>query len=151
MFHSRCANNRINRLHERSLRITYNDYESTFQELLYKDNSVRIHQRNLQLLAILVYKVKNNLAADITYDIFNPNQSYYNLRNNNIFQRKNVRTVRYGTESLSFLAPKIWALLPDEIIKAETLDIFKERIKNWETDECPCRLCKSYIPNLGFL
>ena len=54
MFHSRCANNRINRLHERSLRITYNDYDSTFQELLYKDNSVSIHQRNLQLLATFI-------------------------------------------------------------------------------------------------
>ena len=36
MFHSRSRNNKINSIHERSLRITYQDNTSTFQELLKK-------------------------------------------------------------------------------------------------------------------
>ena len=51
MFHSRRLNNKINSIHERALRITYQDHISTFQELLNKDNSVSIHHRNLQALA----------------------------------------------------------------------------------------------------
>ena len=47
MFHSRKLNNLINRIHERALRIVYKDHNSTFQELLNKDNSVSIHHRNL--------------------------------------------------------------------------------------------------------
>ena len=52
MFHSRLINNKTNRLHERCLRIVYSDSQSTFEELLEKDNTVSVHQRNLQPLAI---------------------------------------------------------------------------------------------------
>ena len=51
MFHSRSLNNKINRIHERALRITYNDKSSSFQNLLEKDNSVTIHHRNIKILA----------------------------------------------------------------------------------------------------
>ena len=56
MFHSRALNNKINSIHERALRITYNDRTSTFEELLNKDNSASIHHRNLQLLVTELYK-----------------------------------------------------------------------------------------------
>ena len=49
MFHSRTLNNKINSIHERTLRITYNDRKSSSEELLRKDNTVSIHHRNLQL------------------------------------------------------------------------------------------------------
>ena len=62
MFHSRTLNNRINRIHERALRTVYKDPSLTFQELLYRDNSVTIHHPNLQKLAIEMYKVTNNLS-----------------------------------------------------------------------------------------
>ena len=51
MFHSRRLNYKISYIHERALRITYQDRISTFQELSNKDNSVSIHHRNLQALA----------------------------------------------------------------------------------------------------
>ena len=51
MFQSRGLNSKINRIHERALRITYNDKSSTFQELLHKDNSVLIRHRNIRVLA----------------------------------------------------------------------------------------------------
>ena len=56
MFHSRRLNNKINSIHERALKITYQDNTSTFQELLNKDNSVSIHHRNLQFLATEMFK-----------------------------------------------------------------------------------------------
>ena len=43
MFCGRTRNRRINRLHERALRIAYEDYESSFEQLLSKDGSVMIH------------------------------------------------------------------------------------------------------------
>ena len=50
MCHNRTLNNKINKLHERALRIVYKNDELTFRELLDKDNSTTIHQRNLQRL-----------------------------------------------------------------------------------------------------
>ena len=43
MFHSCSLNNKINRLHERCLRMIYNDKQSNFEKLLVKDNSVSIY------------------------------------------------------------------------------------------------------------
>ena len=57
MFHSRTLNSKINKLQERALRIVFNDITSSFDQLLEKDNSVRIHIRNLQYLAIEMYKI----------------------------------------------------------------------------------------------
>ena len=50
MFHSRQLNQKINKIQERALRITYKDTESTFSELLQKDCAVTIHTKNLQIL-----------------------------------------------------------------------------------------------------
>ena len=52
MIHSRGLNNKINQIHEGALRIVYDDYSSTFEDLLNRDKSVTIHKRNLQQLAI---------------------------------------------------------------------------------------------------
>ena len=62
MFHSRTINNRINKLHERALRLVYRDKSQTFEQLLEKDQSVTVHERNIQKLAVEMYKVKNNLT-----------------------------------------------------------------------------------------
>ena len=62
MCHSRTLNNKINRIHERGLRIVYNDYNSNFKEILERDHSFTIHERNIQYLAIEAYKVKNGLS-----------------------------------------------------------------------------------------
>ena len=51
IFHGRTLNNKINRIHERALRIIYNDKSSSFQNLLEKDNSVTIHHTNIKILA----------------------------------------------------------------------------------------------------
>ena len=58
MFCQRSSNTQINHSHERALRIVYNDNESTFEDLLKKDNSVSIHHKNIRLLGIELYKVK---------------------------------------------------------------------------------------------
>ena len=68
----------------------------------FKDKSVTIHQRNLQVFAILLYKIINNETPEIVREIFYIDyQPHYNLRQNLEFQTVNIRTVRYGTESLT--------------------------------------------------
>ena len=45
MFHKAQTKHKINRLHEITLRIVYNDYVASFQDLLNEDNSLTIHQQ----------------------------------------------------------------------------------------------------------
>ena len=151
MFHSRNRNNKINRIHERSLRITYNDKPSSFQNLLEKDDSVIIHHRNIKILATETYKFLQGLSPPLINEIFVERNNNYSLRGNNVLTRRRVNSVRYGTETVSFLAPKIWDILPKDIKDSESLDIFKRKIKKWIPSECPCRLCKTYVPQVGFI
>ena len=138
MFHSRTLNNRINKLHERALRLVYKDTQLTFEELLHKDNSFSIHHRNLQKLAIEMYKVQNNLSPTLMKNIFPDRKIPYNLRNMNPFQSSNVSTVFNGTETISFRGPKPWALVPKEIRISESINEFKAKIKQWEPKGCEC-------------
>ena len=65
MIHNRKLNKKINKVHERALRILYGDHKTSFSELLNKDKSVTIHQRKLQYLLIEIYKIKNGILPTI--------------------------------------------------------------------------------------
>ena len=80
MFHSRKLNHRINKIHERALRIVYNDHQCTFEELLERDNSFTIHERNLQKLAIEMFKVNNGLSVQLVSEHFHFAENHYNFR-----------------------------------------------------------------------
>ena len=98
-------------------------------DLLKKDKSVSIHQRNLQILATEIYKVRNDLGPEIMKGIFHFVQKPYSLRNDSTLQRRRNFAVYFGTESISSLAPKIWGIVPCEIKNTKSLDIFTEKIK----------------------
>ena len=130
MFHSRGKNNKINRIHERCLRIIYNDKKSTFYELLEKDGSVSIHKRNLRFLACEMFKLKRDMASELVKELILPNRQHrYELRNNPDFAVPIVKSAHKGLESLSYIDPKIWQLLPLEIKETETLLQFKAKTK----------------------
>ena len=129
MFLSRTMNNRINTLHEKDLRLVYtNKSKRSFDDLLKEDKSVKIHQKNWQILATEIYKIKNDLGPKIMADIFHFVEKPYNLRNNSIIQRQANRTVYFGIESISSLALKLWELIPSEIKSAKSINIFKYKI-----------------------
>ena len=149
MFHSRKLNSRVNKLHERALRIVYQDYASSFTELLEKDNSTTKHSRNIQLLAT---KAKNGLSLPFMNEISVENaQHCYDLRKKTEFKTNNVKTVYNGTETLTFLGTRIWEIVPDYIKKSNSFEEFKLKIKLWNPENCPCRLCQRFLQQVGFL
>ena len=151
MSHSRTLNNKINRLHERALRIVYSDYKSSFNTLLEKDGSFPIHHRNIQSLAIEIYKFLHGLSPAIMGDIIKLNRSpTYNLRTRQELYSRNPKTVRFGTETISILALKIWAIVPQNMKNCTSLSSFKINIRKWKPD-CPCRLCKCFLKHVGFI
>ena len=151
IFHSRTLNNKINKLHERSLRLAYSDPVSSFLELLDMDKSFTIHGRNLQSLAIEMYKIEQNISPSFTRSIFPLANNPYQLRNKQTYQTENIRTVAYGSETIAYRGPKTWDLVPDNIKMSESLHAFRTKIRQWKPQGCSCRLCKTYIANVGFI
>ena len=146
MCHSRGLNRKINKLHERTLRVVYKSNDLTFEELLDMDESFTIHERNLQKLATEMYKVKHNLCPKPFQELFT-----HAMRGNNEWVIPKVRTVNKGVETIRYRGPKTWELVPEEIKISKTLSSFKEKIKKWKPLGCTCRLCQTYIKDLGYI
>ena len=101
------------------------------------------------ILKLLIYKIINGLAPVIMKQVLPLKDS--NLYCSRIpFKTQNIRTVRYGSETIYSLGPKIWSAIPDNYKNSATLEEFKIKIKQWNPI-CPCRLCKTYVAGVGFI
>ena len=78
-----------------------------------------------------MFKVSNNYSNSLMSEIFDKQNNVYDIRNPSEFVRQNVRSVFNGTESISFLGPKIWDVVPSELKQLETVNVFKREIKKW--------------------
>ena len=92
-----------------------------------------------------MYKILNGLSQDITHNIFETKSNYYNTRNTPAFPSRNIKTVRYGLQTISYMAQKFATK------QVPTVNEFKVKIKIWKLENCPCRLCRTYLPQIGFI
>ena len=91
------------------------------------------------------------MAPEILAEIFPQKESNYSLRNSTALQGRSIKTVMYGSETISGLGPKMWDILPTELKKILFPTLFKKKIREWASKNCSCRLCKTYVQNIGFL
>ena len=99
-----------------------------------------------------MFKVSKNIVPPQMYEIFKlKDQPQYNLRYKSLFSRPLVKSVYKGTESVSFLGPQIWNILPDTYMDLLDLNSFKVALKKWRPVNYPYRICKVYIANAGFV
>ena len=127
MFHTKQLNNRINNLHEKALRVTYQDRNLSFSELLNLDKSISIHYRNIKYLLTEIYRIKMGLSPPIMSNIFRLSEnSSYNLRCGVKMNRRNIRTSKFGFETVSTIGAILWNDLPAEFKKKNT-----ERLKSF--------------------
>ena len=71
----------------------------------------------------------NGLAPTITNSVFEIKDTQYNLRNKINFKSRRINSVRYSIDSLTYLGPKIWNIVLEDIKKSESLNVFKTKIK----------------------
>ena len=120
----RKSNNLINKIHERALRIAYNDYVSNFDQLLENDNSVTIHHRNIQALATEIYKTLNDLNPLFMKEVFSLKAHCYPLRTQNLIY-PNPCTVLYGLESFGYRVAKYGKVFLEKFKKVKVYPFLK--------------------------
>ena len=98
MFHNKKLNRKINHIHERALRLVYDDYTSSFKDLIQKDGSVSVHHQNIHYIAIEMYKIKNKLSPKIVQTILQQRE-ISDLRSEQTFLRPNINTTYNGEQS----------------------------------------------------
>ena len=151
MFHSRTINGKINKLHERALRVVYSDRNSSFEELIERDKSFSVHERNLQKLAVEMYKAKNNISPIPVQNLFQKAVPRSNSRQANDWILPRVQKENYGKETVRYRGPITWGLIPTKIKESKSLASFQDSISNWKPIGCSCRLCKINVRNFGYV
>ena len=99
MFTSRYLNNALNSIQQRALRLIYNDLP--FDRILEDNKQKSIHEKNIESLAIEIYKFRAGLTPPIMSDLFVTRENNYNLRNFQELESSLRRTVKFGTETIS--------------------------------------------------
>ena len=151
MFHSRKMEGRINSIHKRALKLVYQDSpDLTFQELLAKDKSVGVHQKNLQLLATEIFKSKTGVSPELMNDIFHFVKRPCNLRSDYTLEIKQIILFITAQRVFLPLLPNC-GILPNSIKTSASLKEFKTKINTWAFERCPCRICKKYVGRVGFI
>ena len=86
-------NHKINHIHERALRLVYQDYTTSFEGLLKKDNSLTFHQRNIHQVAIEMFKAEHDLSPPFMKEIFTYTSNDKGTRSGDTFLRPSVDLV----------------------------------------------------------
>ena len=115
-----------------------------------KKHSVTIHEKNIQALALEIFKTRNDLNPKFMKNIFTPRDHNYSTRNE-CLTYPIPRTVTYGLESFGYRANEIWNSLPKHIQAANDVKTFKSLLSNNNHNLCSCNLCKTYISNVGYV
>ena len=84
-----------------------------------------------------MYKILYSLSPEIMKGIIKTKGNYYISLNAFTFFKRNVKTIRYGLQTIwSCIGPKIWDLAPKEMKEVTTLNEFKAKIKIWKLENC---------------
>ena len=143
-FSSAKSLNKIENIQERGIRFLYNDYATSYEDLLEKSGRSTIKVKNIKVLCVEIYKTLNELNPSFMMEIFKlrttnrPVREQYQLN----LEIPNPNQIRFGEKSLTSFGPKIWNTLPYHIKSSENWKIFRSLLKNWNGTSCKCNVCK---------
>ena len=140
-----CSKRKINmmeRIQERALRFVFDDRQSTYNELLARIKKDSMCTQRLKCLLIFVYKCVNNLGPSFLNSLFFVKSSHYDIRNKILLVQPKMNTVTFGINSIVYHGSKLWNSLPVYIKMAPSLRKFKQLLKNYKEELCPCTKCK---------
>ena len=134
---------KIEKIQERALRFIYEDYSSSYEDLLNKSRLPTLKIRPLRTMAIEVYKILNKKSPMYLNDLFVYKESRYYFRKTNTVEVPQVRTTYHGLHSFRFAGATLWNELPNELRNVSSLSQFKSLINSWNGGSCMCGSCKS--------
>ena len=144
MFTSKNSMLKVNEIHRRTLRVVYDDYNSTYEELLASHNDISIHQKHLKHLAIEVYKSLRNLNPEFMWPFFKNKFIPYSLRNGNICILPPARSSHYGINSVQFRGSLLWNNLPISVKESVSVKEFKQKLNHVQKIHCSCVACRRF-------
>ena len=126
--------------HKCALQILHKDYESSFDALLTRNGSNRIHVKNLQKLIIEFFKSVNGLNPPLVWEFHDRKHVTFTLRTQNVCKLPPIKTMNFGLDSISFKGNFLWNTLDDSLKWEKNLVCFQKRKGKWFGARCTCRI-----------
>ena len=92
-----------------------------------------------------------NLGPETMKEVLEIVEGAHALRNELKLKSREIHSVRNDIEPASFVGARFWNSLPSDLKQCKYLELFKSKIKNWITENCPCKLCKTYLQRIGYM
>ena len=132
--------NKLERIQHRALKFVYQDWTSSYEQLLSRADLPTLELSRTRAIIIEVYKALHHLSPPFMWDLFKVKKTPYNLRRKNQVSVKHCRTVRHGINCLSVYGAKLWNSLPNDW-KSLDYENFKCKIHSWNFPICDCKTC----------
>ena len=118
---------KIEKLQEGALRFVFNDFISSYDNMLEKAELTTLTLSRIKTLALKVYKAIHGHSPPYMKDMFTSRQEQtQSLRNAHQLNIPCTRTVGFGSNSIQFEEARVWNHLPNKIRCAENLASFKK-------------------------
>ena len=116
-FCSESNSKKLEKIQERALRFVYDDFISTYEELLNKAKIPFLHIKRTRTMAVETFRsILNDMSPPVLSDLVRIRDcSHYNFRYQNVLQVPQVRTTKYGKKSFRFAAAVLWNSFPDNL------------------------------------
>ena len=128
-------------INESCFRLIFNEYHSSYDKLLNSINRPSLHNRRIHDMLTLVYKSFHGLASSYINELLIERNSSYNLRGKHSLSIPRVQSTKYGLHSFRYSASKYWNMLPEVLRSAQSLHVFKSKIKSISFDNKCCSFC----------
>ena len=142
-FCSKSNTEKLEKINYRALKFVFQDFSSSYEELILKAGTTTLHLSRLRTLAIETFKIAFVLSPTYLKEfVCFKDASSYNFRYTNLLEIPRTKSTRYGTNSFRHQAAKLWNSLPEEARKITSFSHYKQFIKTWNGASCKCSLCK---------
>jgi hypothetical protein len=137
-FCSKANTIKLEKIQERALRFIYEDYNSTYEELLHIAKVPSLQIRRMRTMALECFKILYKLSPPCLNDLVVLKNSKYSFRYSNIVEIPRVKTTTYGKNSFKYTAAVLWNDLPDDFRKIANFNQFKNILLSGNGNECKC-------------
>ncbi|XP_057309202.1 uncharacterized protein LOC130647380 [Hydractinia symbiolongicarpus] len=141
-FSSRDLLHKVNSIHSRANRLLCDRIENECR--------ISIHEKFCRKLLKEVFKTKMKQNPSYMNDVFVFKNTAYSFRASSSLERCRTRTTKHGLLSVSYIASKLWEKLPNSVRNAPSLSLFHRGLNTIPFIQCSCRLCATYICNVGY-
>ena len=132
---------KLEKINERCLRFVFNDFHSTYDELLDYINQPCLQDRRIHDMLTLTYRALNGNTPVYMKNLLSERDTSYNLRGQHLLNVPRVNTTNYGLHSFRYSACKLWNSLPNSFRTALTTNAFKLAVNQIKFNRDRCSFC----------